>query len=82
MDVLYVLHQDKEYTFEEYVQLIEALELPADTDSYREEYTFTVNFLAEDNIVGDHWWYEFTQVCCGDPTWYYREHPLVRRDNV
>lgn len=78
----YVLHQGKEYTFEEYLQLIEELNIEQYEEHEEAEYTAAVNFLAEDRIVGKHWWYEFTSPCCSGPNWWYREHPSVGRDNV
>jgi hypothetical protein len=75
-DVHYILHNDNEYTFDEYEALLLTLNLEEDS------WLTIVNFLAEDKIVGDWWWFEFTAVCCGDPYWYYREHPSVKRVDV
>lgn len=78
----YVLHQGKEYTFDEYLALIEELNITQYEEDGVEEYEAAVNFLAEDKIVGSWWWFEFTAYCCSEPTWFYREHPSVGRDNV
>lgn len=80
--VQYVLHQDRECTWEEYLQLIRELNISQYEDDPEQEYTATVNFIAEDKIVGEGWWFEFTVVCCGEPSWYYREHPSLNRDQV
>ena len=78
-DVHYVLHQDNEYTFAEYEALLQPL---LSLDYCGDDWLRIVDFLAEDKIVGDWWWFEFTTVCCGDPGWYYREHPSVKRIDV
>jgi hypothetical protein len=75
-DVHYILHNNDEYTFEEYEALLLTLDLEGDS------WLTIVDFLAEDKIVGDWWWFEFTAVCCCDPGWYYREHPTVKRIDV
>lgn len=78
-DVQYVLHKDNEYTFAEYEALLQPL---LSLDYCRDDWLTIVDFLAEDKIVGDWWWFEFTAVCCTDPYWHYREHPSVKRINV
>lgn len=46
--------------------------------NYGDNYIKITDFLAEDKIVGKDWWYVFTAVCCGDPDWYYYQHPLSK----